>query len=82
MSALMPSVPDGTHVRSLHQLGALLIAKVSFEPDGALEGVAAAIPTMVVRHGYFDVGKRDFRRRACSCIVIAVHAANEALSNS
>jgi uncharacterized protein YeaO (DUF488 family) len=52
--------PDGTHVRSLHQLGALLVAKVSFEPDGALEGVAAAIPAMVVRHGYLDVGQRDF----------------------
>lgn len=25
--------PDGTHVRRLHQLGALLVAKVSFEPD-------------------------------------------------
>src|SRR5215475_428313 len=52
--------PDGTHVRSLHQLGALLVAKVSFQPDGALEGVATAIPAMVVRHGYLDVGKRDF----------------------
>jgi hypothetical protein len=41
-------------------LGALLVAKVSFEPDGALEGVAAAIPAMVVRHGYLDVGKREF----------------------
>src|SRR5262245_11662826 len=44
--------PDGTHVRSLHQLGALLVAKVSFEPDGTLEGVTAAIPAVVVRHGY------------------------------
>src|SRR5262249_11027820 len=52
--------PDGTHVRSLHQLGALLVAKVSFEPDGALEGVAAAIRAMVVRQGYLGVGKRDF----------------------
>src|SRR3954471_8576826 len=52
--------PDGTHVRSPHQLGALLVAKVSFECDGALEGVAAAIPAMVVRYGYLDVGKRDF----------------------
>ena len=48
------------HVRSLHQLSALLVAKVSFESDGALEGVAAAIPAMVVRHCYLDVGKRDF----------------------
>src|SRR5215467_14215058 len=52
--------PDGTHVRGLHQLGALLVAKVSFEPDGALEGVAAAIAAMVVRHGYLDAGKREF----------------------
>src|SRR6516164_10648975 len=40
--------PDGTHVRGLHQLSALVVDKVSFERDGALEGVAAAIPAMVV----------------------------------
>jgi hypothetical protein len=32
-------------------LGALVVDKVSFERDGALEGVAAAIRAMVVRHG-------------------------------
>src|SRR5262245_41045682 len=52
--------PDRTHVRSLQQLGAVLVANVSFEPDGALEGVAAAISAMVVRHGYLDVEKREF----------------------
>ena len=62
--------PDGTHVRGLHQLGALVVDKVSFERDGALEGVAAAITAM------------GLRLRACSLIVIAVHKASEALSNS
>src|SRR5262249_3610346 len=52
--------PDGTNVRGLYQLGALVVDKASFELDGALERVAAAIPTMVVRHGYLDVGQRDF----------------------
>src|SRR5262249_11566036 len=37
MSALRPSVRPMGHVPSLHQLSALLVAKVSFEPDGALE---------------------------------------------
>lgn len=44
---------------------------------------AAAVPCVVVRDGYIDVGKkRDFRLRACSRMVIAVHAATEALSKS
>src|SRR3954451_13806272 len=42
---------------------------------GALEKLAATVPCVVVRHGYIDVGKRDFspwrlqlygHRRACA----------------
>jgi hypothetical protein len=58
------------------------VAKRSFELDGALEGVAAAIPAMVVRPGYLDGDSGIFRLHACSRIVIAVHAASEALSSS
>jgi hypothetical protein len=74
--------PDGTHVRSLHQLGALLVAKVSFEPDGAIEGVAAAPPPWWYDTATSTWESGIFRLRACSRIVIAVHAASEALSNS
>jgi hypothetical protein len=59
MSALRPSVRPRGHFCGLHQLGALVVDKISFERDGALEGVAAAIPAMVVRHCYLEVGKRD-----------------------
>jgi hypothetical protein len=63
-------------------LGALVVDKVSFERDGALEGVAPPSPLWWYDTATSTWESGIFRLRACSHIVIAVHAASEALGNS
>src|SRR3954470_10973296 len=82
MSAQGPASAGETHVRSLHQLCAASSPGV---PSSLMERSKQSKPPSLT--WWYDTATATsdsgiFRLRACSRVVIAVHAASEALSNS